>query len=396
MLVWDGSRKKGILILNDWHVKLSIFLRLAWIFEASFLVWFQQFGVVVGWALVVRVAASKVRSCFQCKTPARLERRSLPKYVCLQFAEQFLFARKNIPFKSTREREREREIYKIITHHLCSSIVTSSGFHTESNHHSKRAKSWRYWKNSLNRLTKVVVMLQQRRFEDLCAALERYGKLDVAYWVCAFSATCAQHFRLLQWCYQLQSLPRFPFTTWCPLSQAVQGFRAFNRKKLDGFHHYNMGARISAEPCKMTFLHRNLWYFSDSKGQSADLNLIPWPGESACWDLCQSTSDRLYGISNSSLQLLHREAFSRRLLWSLAFFFTARILREKVVDVFDPWSCWCVSPLPRKSADIRFHGFWNPMNPGFPSLIPVSSNLRHMFNHRIRQTQLGLARPWTD
>lgn len=34
---------------------------------------------------------------------------------------------------------------------------------------------------------KVVVMLQQRRFEDLCAALERYGKLDVAYWVCAFS-----------------------------------------------------------------------------------------------------------------------------------------------------------------------------------------------------------------
>lgn len=210
-------------------------------------------------------------------------------------------------------------------------------------------------------------MLQQRRFEDLCAALERYGKLDVAYWVCAFSATCAQHLRLLQWCYQLQSLPRFPFTTWCPLSQAVQGFRAFNRKKLGGFRHCNMGAGISAEPCKMTFLHRNLWwYFSDSKGQSADLNLIPWPGESACWDLCQSTSDRLYGISNSSLQLLHREAFSRRLLWSLAFFFTARILREKVVDVFDPWSCWCVCRHCQGSLLIYvFMGFEIRWIPGF-------------------------------
>lgn len=74
---------------------------------------------------------------------------------------------------------------------------TSSGF-TRNQDTIQNVLSGDPWKNSLSRLTKVVVMLQQRRFEDLCAALERYGKLDVAYWVCAFSATCAQHFSLLQ------------------------------------------------------------------------------------------------------------------------------------------------------------------------------------------------------
>ena len=146
----------------------------------------------------------------------------------------------------------------------------------------------------------------------------------------------------------------------------------------------------------MTFLHRNLWYFSDSKGQSADLNLIPWPGESACWDLCQSTSDRLYGISNSSLQLLHREAFSRRLLWSLAFFFHGQDLERKGGG--HVWSLKllvCVATT-KEVCWYMFSWVLKSMNPGFPSLIPVSSNLRHIFNHRIRQTQLGLARPWTD
>ena len=94
---------------------------------------------MVGWALVVRVAASKVRSCFQCKTPARLERRSLPKYVCLQFAKQFLFARKIIPFKSTREREREKSTKYYFTNEGHRHELTAGGtirYKIIINHHT--------------------------------------------------------------------------------------------------------------------------------------------------------------------------------------------------------------------------------------------------------------------
>ena len=35
----------------------------------------------------------------------------------------------------------------------------------------------------------VMQLLKDRKFDELCEALNRQMKLDVAYWVCAFSVT---------------------------------------------------------------------------------------------------------------------------------------------------------------------------------------------------------------
>lgn len=234
---------------------------------------FQQFGVVVRWALVVRLAASKVRSRFQCKTPERLERRSLPKYVLyasnlrnsfflpqkLYLSNQFERERTSTKYCFPNEGRRHELTaggtirYKIIINHHTSPLLQ----HCYELWLSHGIKPPFKTCEVLTVLEKFAEPPHQGRGDVAAEALWRPMCRTRALWevgcgllgLCLLSYLCST-FQAFAMMLPVTVIAKVSIHHLVPLESNSSGFRAFNRKKLGGFHHYNMGSEISAEPFK--------------------------------------------------------------------------------------------------------------------------------------------------